>query len=202
MICNLINTPKSAAAKIFLSSFLPLFSRLVLTVSGSQTTGANLTEGVPSLTFLHNFIDCLELQKPAAMVITAARQLARLNPDSTLTLCSLQTREKIMVVAGMKPSSVIKKDILDLQKKYSTLSSNEKVVLGCAAETPLRVVYATHSKNRLSGEPPETLSLTAATKVSVKSDQFILYTTSIPSPKERQLLNYCLQHLEKRINEA
>ena len=202
MAYYLKNTPKSAAANIFISSFLPLLSRLALNVSGSPTTTVSPPEGVPSLTFLHDFIDALELQKPAAMVVAAARQLAHLDPDSTLVLFSLEQRDKTMILAGAKPSSLIKKEILKLRKKYSALDANQEGLLEEAAKISLRIVDATLNRNRLSAEPPETLALAAATAPGAESGQFILYSTSRPATQERQLLNYCLQHLDKRTEEA
>ena len=196
------NTRKSAAANIFFSSLLPLLSRLALTVSCSPTTATRPPESAPGLTFLHDFIDSLELQRPDTMVIAAARQLARLYPDSTSVLFSLQGPEKIMVMTGAKPSSLINKEILELRKKFSALSASEEVLLGCAPKTPLRIIDATLDKNKLSTELPETLAVAAATDPCLKSGQFILYSTSRPAPKECQLLNYCLQHLDKRTGEA
>ena len=193
---------KSTISNIFISSLLPLLSRLALTVSSSPATAASAPEGIPSLTFLHDFIESLELQKPATMAITGARQMARLDPDSTLVLFSLQDREKIMIMAGAKPSSLIKKKILELGKKFSPPSTGKEVLLGCAPKTPLEIVDATQNQNRFSAEAAGTLAVAAATDHGLKSGRFILYTTSRPAPKERQLLNYCLQHLNKRTEEA
>ncbi len=186
MTYNLKNNSKTAAANIFLSSLLPLFSRLAVTLSGSPTSLTNPAKELTALTFLHDFIDSLELQKPAAMVVSAARQLAHLNPDSTLVLFSIKDQEKIMVVAGTKPSSLTNKEILELGKKF---------------HTP-KVTDATLKRKRLSSEPRKTLAVSAATEPGSKSGQLILYSTIRPTPKESQLINYCLQHLEKRLNET
>lgn len=191
MTYNLKNTSKTAAANIFLSSLLHLFSRLALNAPGSPTTVTNPPEGVPALTFLHDFIDRLELQKPAAMVMAAARQLAHLCSDSTLVLFSLEDQEKIMVMAGAKPSSLINKEILELGKKFHT------------PQTPLQVTDATLKKqDRISPASAITLSVAAATEPCLKSGRLILYSSTRATPKECQLLSYCLQHLEKRLNEA
>ena len=190
MTYSLENTPKSAAANILLSSLLPLFSRLALTVSGSPTTAIHPPESVPGVTFLHDFIDSLELQSPATMVIAAARQLACLDPDRTLVLFSLLNQDKKMIMAGRKPSILIKNEILKLRKKQS------------APNTPLPIMDATHNEIGLTMDRVETISVAAATDPCFESGQFILYSTSKPTPKEYQLLNYCLQHLKKRISEA
>ena len=195
-------TSKSAAAKIFLSSLLPLFSRLTLTVSGTPTTAADSPETVPGLTFLHDFIDRLELQSPASMVAAAAHHLASLYSDSTSILFYLESREKLMVITGAQPSSGISKEILKLRKKFSDLNAAGKALSGCAPKIPLQTIDETRISNKLSAELSETLSLAGATPPNAESGQFIFYSTSKPGPKERQLLNYCLQHLNKRVNEA
>ncbi len=195
-------TSKSAAAKIFLSSLLPLFSRLTLTVSGSPTTTADSLKTVPGLTFLHDFIDRLELQSPESMVVAAAHHLASLYPDSTSILFYLESREKLMVIAGAQPSSGISEEILKLRKKFSDLNATGKALSGCAPKIPLQTIDETRNPNKLSTELPETLSLAGATAPNAESGQFIFYSTSKPGPKERQLLNYCLQHLNKRVAEA
>ena len=107
-----------------------------------------------------------------------------------------------MILTGAKPSSLIKKEILELRKKFSPPSTGKKVLLGCAPKTPLQIVDATQNQNRFSAEPAKTLAVAAATDHGLKSGHFILYTTSRPAPKERQLLNYCLQHLNRRTEEA
>ena len=194
-------TPKSNAANIFLSSLLPLFSRLALTISSSPATATG-TPIVPGLTFLHDFIDRLELQSPASMVTAAAHHLASLHPDGTSILFFLENREKLMVITGAQPSSVINKEIHKLRKKFSDLNGGREVLSGHTPKTPLQIIDETRSPNKFSAELPETISLAGATVPHADSAQFIFYSTSRPDPKERQLLNYCLQHLNKRVEEA
>ena len=195
-------TPKSATANIFLSSLLPLLGRLALTISGSPTTAVDSPKTVPGLTFLHDFIDRLELQSPTSMVTAAAHHLASLHPYGTSILFSLENREKLMLITGAQPSSVINKEIHKLRKKFNRPNAGEEEPSECTPKTPLQIIDKTRKPNKLSAELSETLSLAGATTPHADSGQFIFYSTSRPDPKERQLLNYCLQHLNKRVNEA
>lgn len=190
MTYYLKSAPKSAAANIFISSFLPFFSRLALAHSGPAKPLKHPGESTPGLTFLHDFIENLELQSPATMIIAAARQLARLDPNNTLMLFSILNQNKKIVMAGRKPSASIKKELLKLRKKRSSQN------------TLLPVVDATHNEIGLTMNHVETISVAATTEPDFESDQFILYSTAKPTTKECQLLTYCLQHLKKRIIEA
>ncbi|MEA1924008.1 MAG: GGDEF domain-containing protein [Pseudomonadota bacterium] len=184
------NSSRVFAPNIVTSSLLPLFSRLTLTLSGPSKPAPRPSESISGLTFLHDFIEVLELQDPAMMVVAAARQLAHLNPDNTLILFSLINQEKKIVMAGRKPSSLIKNEILKLRKKHST------------ANPPLAIIDATDNEIGSTIDQSETFSVAAATDPGFMLSRFVLYSTAEPTAKESQLFNYCLQHLKKRVSEA
>ncbi len=184
------NSSKAAAANLFISSLLPFFSRLTLTLSSPSKPAIIPAESISGLTFLHDFIEILELRNPAAMIIAAARQLARFDPDNTLVLLSLLNQNKLLIMAGKKPTSLIKNEILKLKKGQ------------CELNPSIEIIDVTHNKIGVSTNCGATISLAAATKPDLKSEQFILYSTARPTAKECQLLNYCLQHLKKRVSEA
>ncbi|MEA3331983.1 MAG: GGDEF domain-containing protein [Pseudomonadota bacterium] len=184
------NTAKTTAANIFTSSLLPLINRLTISPSGPSKPAATPSESISGLTFLHDFIKTLKIQNPEMMIIAAARQLALLNPDNTLLLFTSINKDKKMVMAGKKPSSLIENEILKLRKKQS------------APNPPLAIVDATHSKIGIRIKDVATISVAAATETNLESGQFVIYSTAKPTAKERQLLNYCLQHLKKRVIEA
>lgn len=182
---------KAAVTSIFISSLLPLVSRLTQTVSGAPSSTPNPTDSLNPLTFLHDFIDTLELNNSAAMLTAAVRQLARLDHDRTAALIFLQGHERIMVVAGPEPSPIINEEILALKEKFQI------------SETPIQIINGTRIQtHKSSTELYENLTVAAATALNLKSTQLILYSTSRPTAKERQLLNYCLKHLKKRLCEA
>ena len=186
------NSSRAFVPNIVTSALLPFFSRLALTLSSLPMSKpeSNSAETLSELTFLHDFIKILDIREPDTMVVSAARQLARLDPDNTLVLLALLNQDRNLVVAGRKPSPSIKKEILKLRKKQSALNP------------PLEIMDATDNEIGSSKSHGETISVAAATEPGLESDQFILYSTSKPASKEFQLFNYCLQHLKKRVGEA
>ncbi len=181
---------KTAVASIFISSLL---NRLSQTVAGAPAAKSITTspDSYNSLTFLHEFIDNLELNKPATMLTAAARKLARLNPDTSAVLICLQNGNKSMVLTGAKPSPFINTQILALKNKFQI------------SESPIKSL---NESPDLPGSPStnycENLTVAAATDSRLKANQLIFYSTASPTTQERQLLNYCLQHLDKRLTEA
>ncbi len=189
MTSCLKNSSRIFATNIVTSSLLPLFNRLTLSQLNQPKPNSYSTAATSSLTFLHDFIETLEIEKPASMVVNATRQLARLSHDNTLVLLSLLKHDQKLIVAGRKPSLSINNEIIKLSEKLSPTNS------------ALPIIDKTKNKIARKRERGETFSVAAAT-APLESTQFMLYTTSKPTSKESQLLNYCLQHLKKRVNEA
>lgn len=179
---------KTTTANIFVAS---LIKRLADTVSGASPRDTSPPDPLNHVTFLHDFIDKLELAEFPEMVTAATARLALLNPEHTVALFFLQTNEKIVTLAGSKPSPIIKLEIQTLKDKFQV------------SDTPLRVIDKTDSLARKPvGKPSECLTVTAATELKSDSAKLILFSTAKPSAKECQLITYCLKHLEKRLTEA
>ena len=181
---------KTAVASIFISSLL---NRLSQTVTGAPAAKSIRTtpDSYNSLTFLHEFIDNLELNKPAAMLKAAARKLAQLNPDTSAILFCLQDGNKSMILTGAKPSPFINAEIIALKNKFQI------------SGTPIQSLNESQDRpGRPSTNRCENLTVAAATDCRLKAKQLIFYSTASPTTQERQLLNYCLQHLDKRLAEA
>jgi len=181
---------KTAVASIFISSLL---NRLSQTVTGAPAAKSITTtpDSYNSLTFLYEFIDNLELNKPAAMLKAAARKLAQLNPDTSAILFCLQDGNKSMILTGAKPSPFINAEIIALKNKFQI------------SGTPIQSLNESQDRpGRPSTNRCENLTVAAATDCRLKAKQLIFYSTASPTTQERQLLNYCLQHLNKRLAEA
>ncbi|MCK5681442.1 GGDEF domain-containing protein [bacterium] len=183
----------STTAKIFFSSLLPVFSRILMSAAGGTSSNpltpptASTTPSMSNLTFLHNFTEQLELNESVVMLKSAASRLAILHPELTLALFSLKEQEKIMILAGNSPSASMSQDIEIIKQKLSS----QKISIRCTDIT-----------KPIAEAAPGSLSLVAMAPAACGLDQLILYSSTKLNSKECELFEYCLIHLQKRVGEA
>ncbi len=188
-------TKPSPPTKNFFASLLPVFHRILQAAAGGTATAtkASITrsgKSRSSLIFLHNFADRLELNRPVKMLSAAAKQILELDPEQTLVLISTGQTGNEIVIAGSTPTATLSREITELSCKLSKhtdkfnttdITTSAKVAAD-AAQNPLTLIAATEADNELN--------------------QLILYTNGESGPGTRELLNYCLTHLRKRLRES
>lgn len=189
-------TKALSPAKNFFSSLLPVYNRILMAASGGtvdtpETSITRSSKSRSSLVFLHNFTDQLELNQPMKMLSAAAKQILKLNPNQTLALISVGEAGSEIILAGRPPAAALKMEINGLKKRFG----NDKSIFN--------TTDVTTSSNQTPAAPSQnSLTLVAATEPDIELNQLLLYANEQPGPKERELLNYCLTHLRKRISEA
>lgn len=189
-------TTSLTPAKNFFSSLLPVCNRILQAAAGgtapaTQTSITKSGKSRSSLIFLHKFTDQLELNQPVRMLTAAARLILDLNPEQTLLLISVGKTENEMIIAGIPPAPAVCREIAGLRDRFSSPPDkfNTTDVTAAGQQLP-------------ASTPQRPLTLVAATEADSELNQLILYTNGQSGSCERELLNYCLTHLRKRIREA
>ncbi len=181
--------------KNFFSSLLPVFNRILQAAAGSTATAAKASitrsgKSRSSLIFLHNFTDRLELKQPVKMLAAAAKQILKLDPEQTLVLISAGKTGNEIIIAGNPPTVTLTHEITELSCRFSQQTDK------------FNTTDITTSSKSSTNVSQSSLTLVAATEADSELNQLILYTNGESGPNERELLNYCLTHLRKRLREA
>ena len=189
-------TKSLTPTKNFFSSLLPVCNRILQAAAGGTTTATKTSitrssKSRSSLIFLHKFTDRLELNQPVRMLTAAAKQILNLDPEQTLVLISVGKAENEMIIAGVPPSPALDLEISGLRDRFSNNPNK----------------FNTKDVTTIGQQPQATtrqcpFTLVAATEADSDLNQLILYTNRKSESCERELLNYCLTHLRKRIREA
>jgi len=181
--------------KNFFSSLLPVFNRILQAATGGPATAAKISitrsdKSRSSLIFLHNFADQLELNQPVKMLTAAAKQILKLNPEQTLVLISVGKTGNEIIIAGRASTAALNREITKLSCRFSKQVDK------------FNTTDITTSPKTPTDASQGSLSLVAATEADSELNQLILYTNEKSGQGERELLNYCLAHLRKRLREA
>jgi len=181
--------------KNYFSSLLLVFNRILQAATGGTTNAAKASitrsgKSRSSLIFLHNFADRLELNQPVKMLIAATKQMLKLDLKQTLVLISVGETGNEMIIAGGTPTMALNREITKLGCRLS--KQIDKFNTTDITTHSLAPADASH----------RSLTLVAATEANSELNQLKLYTNGEYGPSERELLNYCLIHLRKRLREA
>ncbi len=187
-------TKPSPPTKNFFSSLLPVWHRILQAAGGPAATAkTSITKSEKSrssLIFLHKFIDRLELNQPHKMLIAAVKQIKELNEEQTLVLISVGKSGNEMIIAGQPPTTTLNFEIAGLRARFSQQNAE------------LNITNATSGSQTAAAKSQNRLRLIAATEADCELNQLILYSNRLSEPGRRELLNYCLTHLRKRLREA
>ena len=182
-------------AKNFFSSLLPVCNRILHAAAGgtatvSETAITRSAKSRSSLIFLHKFTERLELNQPIKMLTAAAKLILELDPEPTLLLISVGKSGNEMIIAGRPPATSLELEISRLKNRFS-----------CHCDK-FNTVKLTSGQPAPTTTSQSSFTLVAATEADRELNQLLLYTNGKSGPSERELLNYCLIHLRKRLREA
>lgn len=185
----------SPPTRNFFASLLPVFHRVLQAAAGGTAAAAKASitrsgKSRSSLIFLHNFADRLEINQPVKMLSAAAKQILELDPEQTLVLVSAGQTGNEIIIAGTTPTATLNREIAKLSCKLSQQTDK------------FNITNITTSAIGATDALQSPITLVAATEADSELNQLILYTNGEFGPVERELLNYCLTHLRKRLREA